>query len=318
MRVILLGYGAMGRLHLAAYRRMKDVEVVAIFSTSGNASIDGIPVYRDLDECVRVEADAVDICLPTFLHKIAFVKALEAGKHIFLEKPVASSLSDAKEMLDLARKTERKIMVGQVLRYFPEYQKLREQLDPEKPVSALLSRRAKLPEGKHNWFLDRQKSGGVILDLSLHDIDFLRWTLGPVTRILAQTDQEYRYALITMRHKNKSISRIEASWRYDGGFTMEAELAQEGKLLTYHSRYTIPLHVHSLPEEKDAVEVPAIFLHEDPYYRELADFVHAVRQDTDVSITLEDAYQSTCLALLALHSADTRKPVTVEEGGKGL
>lgn len=314
VKVILLGFGNMGKVHFHAYRRMKNVEVVGIYSASRREEMDGVPVTADLDECLSWQADAADICLPTFLHKQAFAKALAYGKHIFLEKPVAHTFQDAREMLALAKQGGKKIMVGQVLRYFPEYVKLRENIDRSKPASAQLSRRAKLPEGTDHWFMDRGKSGGVILDLALHDIDYLRWTLGPVTRIYAQTDPEHYYALITMRHLNGSISRVEASWRDHGGFAMEAEIAQEGTLLTYQNRLASALHLYKPPHAvKEAVEIPAVMLHEDPYYRELAAFVGAIQDDKEVAITMGDAYESTKLALLAVQSADEKRPVPVHE-----
>lgn len=312
MKVLLLGYGTMGKAHFEAYRRMDDVEVAAVFSVSNQDGISGVPVYDDLDECLRLDADAADICLPTYLHREAFAKAIRAGKHVFLEKPVAHTREDLEWMVELAGKAEQKVMVGHVLRYFPEYRKLAERIDGGRPASALCSRRAKMPEGTGNWFADRKKSGGVILDLSLHDIDFLRLTLGPVKRIFAQADREHHYALITLRHANGSISRIEGSWRYPGGFTQEIEIAQEGKLLTYSSRNTVPLQVHvTASADEERVEVPAVALKEDPWYRELRDFVQAVKEDREVPVSLEDAYESTKLALLAVESAERKAPVSV-------
>ncbi|MED4925713.1 Gfo/Idh/MocA family oxidoreductase [Anoxybacillus geothermalis] len=313
MKIVLLGYGSMGKVHLNVYLRMKNVEVVGIYSTSNRGRVHDIPFVNCLDDALNLDAEAVDICLPTFLHRGAFERALAKGKHVFLEKPVAHTFEDLQAMKEAAAKSDKKVMVGQVLRYFPEYRRLRECLDPTKPTSALCSRRSKLPEGMGDWFLDCSKSGGVILDLSLHDIDYLRWVLGPVSRIYAQTDREHYYALITMRHQNGSISRIEGSWRYPGGFAQEIELAQEGQLFSYSNKQSAPLHVYTeRSPESEAVELPAVALRNDPWYKELSDFITAIKENKDVPIPFEEAIESTTLALLAIESARRGQPIAVE------
>ncbi|AUI38155.1 hypothetical protein CWI35_17860 [[Bacillus] caldolyticus] len=313
MKIILLGYGSMGKVHLNAYLRMKNVEVVGIYSVSNRGHIHGIRFVDRLDEALNLDAEAVDICLPTFLHREVFDQALAKGKHVFLEKPVAHTMEDLQAMRDAAAKSGKKVMVGQVLRYFPEYRRLKERIDPNKPASALCSRRAKLPQGVGNWFLDRSKSGGVILDLSLHDIDYLRWVLGPVSKIYAQADPDHYYALITMRHQNGSISRIEGSWRYPGGFAQEIELAQEGQLFSYSNKQSAPLHVYTENDaEADAVELPMVALRNDPWYQELSDFVAAIKENREIPVPLEEAIESTKLALLAIESANRRQPIAVK------
>ncbi|MGG1575054.1 Gfo/Idh/MocA family protein [Fictibacillus sp. NRS-1165] len=311
MKIVILGYGFIGDIHLNAYRQMNDVEVAGIYSTTRTGDLQGIPFYNDLERCLEI-ADVVDVCLPTFMHRDVFEKAVERGKHVFLEKPMAHTDEDCQRMLELEEQSSSKVMVGQVLRYFPEYRKLKESIDPDKPASTLLSRRSQLPVSAKNWSLDRRNSGGVILDLSLHDIDFARWAFGPVTRVYAQTDPDHYYALITLRHENGSISRIEGSWRYDGGFAQEADIAQENDLLTFNSQEIHPLMVHrKVSLKKDSTEVPPVLLRDDPWYLELRDFVDSIRNDGPVPVTLQDAYESTKIALLALQSAHEKRPISL-------
>ncbi|KSU80334.1 Predicted dehydrogenase [Fictibacillus enclensis] len=311
MKVVILGYGFIGNIHLSAYQKMNDVEVAGIYSTTKTGRIEGIPVYNDLDECLE-QADVVDICLPTFMHREVFEKAVAKDKHIFLEKPMAHTEEDCRFMLEQEQRSDVKVMVGQVLRYFPEYRQLKKNIDPEKPASSLLSRRSQLPVSAKNWSLERKNSGGVILDLLLHDIDFARWAFGPVTRIFAQSDTEHYYALLTLRHENGSITRLEGSWRYDGGFVQEAEIAQENELFTYNSQDVLPLQVHkNISASKDSTEIPAVLLRDDPWYLELREFIDAIRNDRPVPITLKDAYESTRVALLAMQSADEKRPISL-------
>ncbi len=313
VKIVILGYGFIGNIHLNAYLQMKDVEVAGIYSTTQTGDIQGIPVYNDLEKCLEL-GDVVDVCLPTFMHRDVFEKAVEKGKHVFLEKPMAHTDEDCRRMLELEKRCSSKVMVGQVLRYFPEYRKLKECIDPDKPASTLLSRRSQLPVGAKNWSLDRSNSGGVILDLSLHDIDFARWAFGPVTRVFAQTDPDHYYALITLRHENGSISRIEGSWRYDGGFAQEVEIAQENELFTFNSQEVSPLSVHrNISLKKDSTEVPPVLLRDDPWSLELRDFIDSIRNNEPAPVTLQDAYESTKLGLLALQSAEEKRPISLEK-----
>lgn len=311
MKIVILGYGFIGNIHLNAFLKMKDVEVAGIYSTTRTGDIQGIPVYNDLEECLEL-ADVVDVCLPTFMHREVFEKAVTKGKHVFLEKPIAHTMEDCQAMLELANSSDVKIMVGQVLRYFPEYQKLKECIDPSKPASTLLSRRSQLPVSAKNWSIQRENSGGVILDLMLHDLDFARWAFGPVTRVYAQTDADHYYALVTLRHENGSITRVEGSWRYDGGFAQEAEIAQENELYTFNSQDVSPLALHRKESvSKDSTEVPPVLLRDDPWYLELRNFVDAVRHDRPVAISLDDAFESTKLAFQAIQSAEEKRPMSL-------
>jgi len=122
--------------------------------------------------------DIVDICTPTFTHRELAVRALEAGKHILCEKPVALTLEDARAMNGAAKKSGRKFMVGHVVRFFPQYIRVKELAaagDVGEIVMAKLHRGGSFSShGIDNWFADIAKSGGVFVDLSIHDFDFLR------------------------------------------------------------------------------------------------------------------------------------------------
>jgi predicted dehydrogenase len=117
--------------------------------------------------------DAVDICLPTNLHAPVALQALQAGKHVLVEKPMALDVETSRQMIEAARKHERVLMVAQVLRFFPAYLALGEILSTGRigsPRSAMFRRRCGAPAWGA-WLTDPKQSGGGVFDLLIHDID---------------------------------------------------------------------------------------------------------------------------------------------------
>lgn len=142
-----------------------------------------IRFYEDLDEMLRKEElDFVDICVPSYLHREMAVKMLTRGYHVLSEKPMALSFADCRAMLDAEQKSGKHFMIGQCLRFFPQYEYLKACIDDGrfgKTLSAFFSRLSAPPVwGWENWFMDAAKSGGCITDLHIHDIDIVRYLFG--------------------------------------------------------------------------------------------------------------------------------------------
>ncbi|HXA68370.1 MAG TPA: Gfo/Idh/MocA family oxidoreductase [Bryobacteraceae bacterium] len=149
----------MGRTHLEALRQIPDVEVAA---------------GREIAQVIAdPDVDAVDICLPTNLHAPVALQALQAGKHVLVEKPMALDVETSRQMIEAAKKHERVLMVAQVLRFFPAYLALGEILSSGRigsPRSAMFRRRCGAPAWGA-WLSDPKQSGGGVFDLLIHDID---------------------------------------------------------------------------------------------------------------------------------------------------
>lgn len=203
VRVAVVGLGFMGVTHYRSYKKVKGAKVVALFSrdpkklrgdwrsvrgnlpteTGGQEDLSGIKRYDDLEAILNdPDVDLVDICLPTYLHGEATVKALQAGKHVLVEKPIALTLRDADRMVETAQKVKRFLMVGQVLRFFPEFRLLKD-LKESGQYGRLkglhLKRMISKPTwASDNWFADPKKSGGPIIDLHIHDADFVLFLFG--------------------------------------------------------------------------------------------------------------------------------------------
>ena len=111
------------------------------------------------------------------------IRAMEAGKHVLVEKPIALSLEDADAMLAAAARTGRLLMVAQVLRFWPEFALLKDLVEDGRYgalVAAHFKRVISRPDwAGDDWFADPRKTGGAVVDLHIHDTDFVQYLFGP-------------------------------------------------------------------------------------------------------------------------------------------
>jgi predicted dehydrogenase len=194
--IAILGAGFMGQTHAGAWKALDGrvrVEVVASRTAERAASVAAAAgsgdVASDLQAAIDdPRIDLVDICLPTPLHRATAEAAFKAGKHVLLEKPLALTREDGEAILDAADRSGRTLLVGLVLRHWPEYQRLHElaaegAIGTVRTASAL---RLSPPADWADWFIDQGQSGGVAVDLMVHDFDQLNALLGPATTVHAQ------------------------------------------------------------------------------------------------------------------------------------
>jgi predicted dehydrogenase len=192
--ISILGGGFMGAAHGANYAVLRErvrVRTVASRSLDRAAKLAeelGAAPTTDLEAAVSdPEIEAVDICLPTALHPEWTERALAAGKHVFVEKPIALTAEDAEAMIQAARRSARIFMVGLVLRFWPEYVELQRQVasgELGRPLS-VSTHRLSPPIDWNEWMADPDQSGGVPVDMLVHDFDQMNWLLGHPRRVFA-------------------------------------------------------------------------------------------------------------------------------------
>lgn len=200
LKVGVVGCGGMGSGHLKNLKALEsalDIRVSCVADVRPSClkkareicpNIQCYETGRELIE--QSDADWIHICLPTYLHAEHGILAMEAGKDVFIEKPVCLKPEDMDLLLQTAQKTGRKVMVGQVVRWFPEYRYLKQVYDSGK-YGALKSIVMRRTGGRpawsfENWFMDMNRSGSVVMDLHIHDIDFLRYLIGEPDRVEAR------------------------------------------------------------------------------------------------------------------------------------
>ncbi len=238
MRVGVIGLGFMGATHLNAFRAIDGVEIAAVSSTSPKAlegdlsgavgnlgreagvfDFSAVHKFSNWHDLVKDPGvDAVDICLPTYLHVEAAVLALEAGKHVLVEKPMALDTVQCDAILDAASRSKQVLMVAQVLRFWPEYVALRKFLQAgfDDPVrEAAFFRRCGLPDWSA-WLSDESRSGGAILDLLVHDIDQALHLFGLPEAVAARSLGPVDTLDASLHYRNGTTVSIQGGW-YQAG-----------------------------------------------------------------------------------------------------
>jgi len=193
MRIAVIGAGFMGSTHGKAYAAMDGVEIAAIYAPRPDRAK---PLAEELgavwsDDLAALIADpaidAVDICLPTPEHRVVTEAALDAGKHVLLEKPITMTIEDAHALIDRADRTDRVVMIAHVLRFWPEYEEIARRAGSGEigaPRHGLATRRQPFPA----WsalFSRSDLTGGAVIDMMIHDYDALNWVFGTPVAVTA-------------------------------------------------------------------------------------------------------------------------------------
>ena len=324
MRVGLVGAGFMGGVHLNAYAGIPEVEVVGVADTRVESAVAGAKIvgarpYASYEELVAAEdVQVVDVCLPTALHRDLAVRAAGEGRHVILEKPIARTMEDAQQILDAFSADGPRLFVGHVVRFFPEYVGIKEKInagDVGTVGVVRTSRRSPFLLGWNDWYADWRVSGGVLMDLVIHDFDYLRWTLGEVERVYARgmLGREYNrldYVLATLRFQSGAIAHVEGHWGYPGPFNYSIEVTGSHALLTVDSTEPASLQLISgAPEEG-----PDLASGKSPYEKELEHFIHCMATGEEPIVEAHDAREALRIGLAATESVLRGEPVTL--GGR--
>ena len=207
LKVGIIGLGSMGSTHLDIYSKIKEVEVIAIADSiqsrldgsskaEGNISgqaeggVTGLSAKKYLDGMERIEnpdIDVVDICVGTDLHFTFVDAALSKGKHVLVEKPLARTYDEAKKIIQLAEQSSKYVMSAMCLRYWPAWVFLKEAIDSNaygKCLSLNFKRQTSFPGGA--FYSDHNQCGGALLDLHVHDTDFVNYCLGLPEAVFSQ------------------------------------------------------------------------------------------------------------------------------------
>ncbi|ANE45320.1 oxidoreductase [Paenibacillus swuensis] len=319
MKVAVVGCGGMGSIHAHSYAKMPAVKLVGVCDIRMEmaeelAGETGTTAFGSLEAMITaVDPDVVSITLPSYLHKDYVCKAADFGKHIICEKPLALTSNDAEEISRYCEHKGVQLYVGHVVRFFPEYVRMKQEIDAGRVgrVGVAHARRVgEHPGNKSLWFKEMEKSGGVILDLMVHDIDYMRWTLGEVKSVycLNHRDEKMDYALVTLVFHNGTIANLEGFWGYPGSFRTSAEFAGSKGIIQNDSMASQSLHIRKASVNFDRskfAEVPQSPGYKSPYDLELAHFLACIQEQQEPRVTAKDACQAVRIAEAALESART-------------
>ena len=335
IRVGLVGYGFMGRMHAECYAAA-GAKVVSVADVEAErremaASALGCKAYETVQDLLnQSEVDLIDVCTPTYLHEEIIMAATSAGKHVFCEKPLSISNESCDRIVSAVKQAGVKFMTGHVVRFWPECIVMKKELDSGRlgePVWAS-ARRLSPPAtwAWQGWLGDPAKSGGAVLDLHIHDIDFLSWILGPPNRVFSTgltTDKGALDTALTILIGDVS-GEAEASLAMPEGFPFTNSIlvvCEKGSVVfDLNSEHSLIVRPAGQPEEYPEVPQPVAQSAQaggnvsslGGYYNEIEYFLNCLKNDRQPEIiTPEEAAFAVRLCLAARKSAETGEVVAV-------
>lgn len=335
VRIGVIGIGFMGSAHFNIHRANPAAQVVAICdvdkkklsgdwsSIAGNVAVGGgkvdlagIKTYENADDLIAdPDIDVVDITLPTYLHAQYAIKAMQAGKHVFCEKPMARTSAEARKMLDVAKKTRRKLFIGQCIRFWPGWHEAREIVRSKKygkVISATFRRLSQLPTwGWQNWLQDNAKSGLCALDMHIHDTDYVLYMFGKPKAVTSHyagfKKNRIDHIVVAYDYGQGVLVTSEGGWEYKPafGFTMGFIIHMEKATLTYQLE-TNKLMLDPASGPAEALPIVA----EDGYIREMRHYVDCVINNKQSEIcSPASAMETVALVEAEMKSALTGRKV---------
>ena len=357
LRILVVGLGNMGRSHALAYHRLHGFEIVGLMSRTIRArahllpaALHGYPLFEDYEQALRqTQPDAVSINTYTDSHAAYAIAAMDAGCHVFLEKPLAANLADAEAVVAKARATRRKLVLGYILRVHPAWQKL---IELGRGLGKPLVMRMNLNQQSSGpaWAVHRQLMASTtpIVDCGVHYVDVMCQLTGatPVrvhgigARLSAETGVQ-NYGHLQVVFEDGSVGWYEAGWgpmmsevaffvkdvwgplgsvsivmRQDGTSEARADRVSTSADVDQHTRTNaLKLHHAELdaagnfarPDEwLDMSDEPD---HQALCEREQAWFLRTIREDIDLTRSMQEAVTSLRIVLAAQRSIDEGRVV---------
>lgn len=354
IKVLVVGVGNMGASHARSYRTIEGFELVGLVAPTPNRreklaqELGGIPQFDNFDDALQtVKPNAVSICTYPDTHKEFALKSLKSGAHIFIEKPIAETVEDAKEIIACAEKYQKKVVVGYILRHHPiwkEFISLSHQLGKPLVMRMNLNQQS----AKEQWETHKQllKTVSPIVDCGVHYVDVMcQMTQSEpieVNAIGARLSDEisedmYNYGQLQVTFKDGSIGWYEAGWGpmiSETAYFVKDVIGPKGSVSikdpssNVHTVKSSDINEHTKTNvlvchygERDytgnfAKKDEYIEAHNEPNHQDLCDaeqlyFLEAIKNNTDLTIHLNDAVNSLRIVLAADKSIKTGKKIVL-------
>lgn len=329
IKVAIAGLGRIGQIHLENLLQLKEVEVVGATDPMAEslkfAELRGVNCYSTYDALLDESAcEAVVICSPTDTHAIYSILAAKKGKHIFCEKPLDLSLQKVQEVVEVVQQHQTKLMLGFNRRFDEEFMKVKAHTDQgsigEVHIVKITSRDPKAPPAEYI-----AHSGGIFLDMSIHDFDMARFIVGKeVVKVFAQgcvrIDPEIGKAgdldtaIIQLTFSDDTIAVIDNSRQAVYGYDQRLEVfgslgmvKAENRTKDQHELFTSSGVSSALPEY--------FFLerYANAYKNEMRSFIKHLAEGSEISPNALDGLQSLKIGLAAKLSVAENRSVWLDE-----
>lgn len=329
VRVGVIGLGLMGSLHARVYSQMPNVRLTAIADVdkgrleraSRQFSVPGFSDYHELLE--RREIEAVSICVPDELHRDPAVAAAEARKHIMLEKPIATTLQEAEEIIAAARRHGVKLMVGHLLRFDPRYAQVKAAIDRGELgelIHIMTHRNSPLTEGPARY----APRTSLTLHVAVHDVDLINWYAGAepirvyaegVRKALKGKEMDDAVSAL-LKFEDGLVANVQYSWALPGEFPAKLDARLEvlgtagaAAIWSYPGQGTFIVTSNgvSSPDLHHWAEAHGRILGD--LHEELTHFIDAVAHDRPPLVPGEEALAAVKVALAIATSVEEGRPV---------
>ncbi len=311
LRVGVVGVGVMGSNHARVFSGLPGTELIGIADPDRKqadfvARTLGCAVVPHLDDLLALGVDAVSIAAPTHLHRGIALAAVGRGVHVLVEKPIASSVEEGRDIIAAARRAGLTLMVGHVERFNPAVQAIKEAIREEDILSIAITRVGPFPP--------RMSNVGVVIDLAVHDIDLICWfTESEIMEVQPQLSsakaEREDIALLQFRTASGVLAHINTNWLTPfKARTVHVATKRKyviGDLLTRQVTECFGFQ----PDGSYSMRHLSVG-HAEPLRAELTDFVTAVRSGTRPLVSGEEGVASLEVAIRCLggRPADVAMP----------
>jgi len=331
LRVCVIGTGAMGKNHVRIYSELNHVNLVAI-SDVNEKDLEklgkkyGINTYINYKKMIEMESpDLISIVVPTRLHYKIALDCLNAKTNVLLEKPIASTIEEAKEIIETAKKMGVKLTIGHIERFNPAIQEMKRRLNEGE-----LGRVYEVVVKRIGPFPTRVRDVGVVIDLSVHDIDIMRYILDsePI-RVYAETEKrihtEHEDLLCAMiKFKNNVLCNLDINWLTPFKKRKIYVTGEKGMLSVDYINQDLIYHENSSKDNNNINKKENLFLitegkmvkyhvqKKEPLRVELEHFVDCVLNNKDPLVSGEDGLKALELAKKLIESANKNEVLKYE------
>lgn len=316
LTVGIVGAGGIAPSHVTGWQAL-GVELINFAEEGSEALCErfGLEPVADLDELLE-RCDVVDLCTPTATHHPLTLTAADAGTHVVCEKPLARTSAQAQEMITACDEAGVQLHVTHVVRYFPAYEAARQAVVDGRIGTVAVQRHLRMGRRPGSrWFADAEASGGIVLDLMIHDLDYSRWVAGEVATVFARDSRTLDspeaavQAHVVLTHTSGVVSECTAIWRPGARFGTNFTIAGDGGLLRHDSLTEPPFQLQELPT--DDPWSPSVPFAELPHTASIREIHGALTGGPEPRVTPHDGLVALLVAEAADESLRTGQPVTV-------